>query len=53
MISENGVGCKTSEDQILNWAWEAWRLAVGPPIREIYPKAVLFLNEGAKKNGSK
>lgn len=33
------------------WIWEAWRQAIGPNIRELYPKMINTLNEGAQKAG--
>ncbi|XP_026471680.1 angiotensin-converting enzyme-like [Ctenocephalides felis] len=39
------------EERLLRWAWEAWRFAVGPPIRTKYPEFVKILNIGAHNNG--
>lgn len=33
------------------WAWEAWRLAIGPRIKEIYPELISVMNEGTKNRG--
>lgn len=41
----------SDQERILRWAWEAWRFAVGPPIRTIYPEFVKLLNIGAQNNG--
>lgn len=33
------------------WIWEAWRNAIGPSIRELYPQLIDLSNRGAQKGG--
>lgn len=47
----NRSDCMLRFDEVLRWAWESWRLAVGPKIGQIYPYAVSMMNVGAKNNG--
>ena len=35
----------------LQWAWQAWRDATGPHMRDLYTEYVKLANEGAKQNG--
>lgn len=35
----------------LLWGWVAWRQAVGPPARPLYPAVVGLMNQGARSNG--
>lgn len=44
--------CALRLNEMFRWAWESWRLAVGPSIHEIYPKAVQIMNIGARNNGT-
>ena len=37
--------------EILLWAWQGWRRAVGPRALEFYPTLVAQLNDGATNNG--
>ncbi|GAB0093220.1 Angiotensin-converting enzyme [Sergentomyia squamirostris] len=41
----------TKPEIIYQWAWEAWRMAVGVTIGEIYPTAVELMNRGAQHTG--
>ena len=43
--------CMLNSKEIFNWAWEAWRFAVGPPIASVYPEAIFLMNIGAINNG--
>lgn len=43
--------CSFRENEVIRWAWEAWRLAVGVKVGEIFPKAAGLMNEGARRNG--
>lgn len=43
--------CNENKNQIDYWIWEAWRLAVGPVIKEPYLELVELMNDGAKGNG--
>lgn len=43
--------CILPPDLILHWAWEAWRLAIGPEIKKHFPNAVYLMNLGAQNNG--
>ncbi|XP_068685957.1 angiotensin-converting enzyme-like [Montipora foliosa] len=42
---------KSREYNELLWAWKGWRDAVGPPIRPLYEKLVVLLNDGARRHG--
>uniref|UniRef100_A0A1B0GPC4 Angiotensin-converting enzyme n=1 Tax=Phlebotomus papatasi TaxID=29031 RepID=A0A1B0GPC4_PHLPP len=45
-------GCHPSNPEIIyQWAWEAWRMAVGVTIGNIYPRAVDLMNRGAHNSG--
>lgn len=44
--------CSLRVNEITRWAWEAWRLAVGVKVGQIFPKAVGLMNQGAKSNGN-
>lgn len=44
------MGNSRDYDELL-WAWKGWRDAVGPPMRLLYQKLVVLLNEGASKRG--
>ena len=35
----------------LRWAWNVWRIAVGPKIKPMYEKFVKLVNKGAQENG--
>lgn len=35
----------------LRWAWNVWRIAVGPEMKPLYKKFVDLVNKGAKENG--
>lgn len=43
--------CMLDVNQIFRWSWESWRMAVGPPIQQLYPGAVQLMNIGAQNNG--
>ncbi|XP_055846747.1 angiotensin-converting enzyme-like [Episyrphus balteatus] len=45
------LDCALPQDVIVRWAWESWRLAVGPEIGNSYPSAVYLMNAGAQNNG--
>ncbi|XP_059612587.1 angiotensin-converting enzyme-like [Phlebotomus argentipes] len=46
------LGCQPTRPEIIyHWAWEAWRMAVGVSIGNIYPSAVALMNRGARKGG--
>jgi peptidyl-dipeptidase A len=50
-LLENGpINRITNKEEILRWAWEAWRLAVGPTIATVYPEAVEIMNIAAMDN---
>lgn len=40
-------------NDIQNWIWESWRVAVGPKIKNFYPRLVNLMNEGARKENFK
>ena len=43
---------RTSRKKVeLDWAWKAWRDAVGPPIKTLYGNLVDLLNIGAREHG--
>uniref|UniRef100_A0A1B0CRV9 Angiotensin-converting enzyme n=1 Tax=Lutzomyia longipalpis TaxID=7200 RepID=A0A1B0CRV9_LUTLO len=45
-------GCAPKNPEtIYHWAWEAWRVAVGIPIGNVYPTAVALMNRGAQNAG--
>lgn len=43
--------CAFRFNEVLRWAWESWRAAVGYRIGQIYPYAIQLMNTGAKNNG--
>ncbi|XP_055595947.1 angiotensin-converting enzyme-like [Uranotaenia lowii] len=45
--------CSTNQEAILSWAWQSWRLAVGPPIKESYQMLMNLMNLGAQRAGYK
>lgn len=42
-----------NKNEISNWIWETWRVAVGPRIKEVYPDLVSLMNEGLTRDGFK
>lgn len=47
----NRSDCALRFNEVFRWAWESWRLAVGPRIGTVYAKAIDVMNIGAKANG--
>lgn len=47
----NRSDCALRFNEVFRWAWESWRLAVGPRIGTIYERAIDVMNIGAKANG--
>ncbi|XP_055529877.1 angiotensin-converting enzyme-like isoform X2 [Wyeomyia smithii] len=41
----------SNDESILNWAWQSWRLAVGPPLKKSYQQLFTHLNNGARRAG--
>ncbi|KAL7043076.1 hypothetical protein ACKWTF_001382 [Chironomus riparius] len=46
---KNTLDCKRNVDVINYWIWEVWRQSIGPNIRELYPKLIKTMNNGAQK----
>ncbi|XP_052873859.1 angiotensin-converting enzyme-like [Anopheles cruzii] len=40
------------EAAILRWAWESWRMAVGPPMRQPYAKLIGLMNAGCLRGAN-
>lgn len=47
----NRSDCMLRFDEVLRWAWESWRSAVGTKIGQIYSYAIAMMNVGAQSNG--
>jgi peptidyl-dipeptidase A len=45
--------CLKHDDELNYWIWEAWRVAVGPKIKEFYPHLVELMSEAARKDDYK
>lgn len=45
------MDCSLRFNEVTRWAWEAWRLAVGVKVGNIFPDATAIMNAGAKQNG--
>lgn len=43
------MGKSRDYDELL-WGWKNWRDAVGPPMRPLYEKLVVHLNDGARRH---
>lgn len=43
--------CRDQKSTIDFWIWEAWRNAIGPEIRKLYPQLINLSNRGAQKGG--
>ena len=50
-FSSDANTCMAHKFSISSWIWEAWRMAVGPRIKQIYPELVNLMNEGVAKDG--
>lgn len=48
----NRSDCALRFNEVFRWAWESWRMAVGPAIAKIYPNAIGVMNVGARANGN-
>ncbi|KAK4299128.1 hypothetical protein Pmani_028570 [Petrolisthes manimaculis] len=47
----NGVMRSSRDPALLLWAWEAWRDALGPPIRPLFTQTSRVSNAAAKRGG--
>ncbi|EAT34915.1 AAEL012873-PA [Aedes aegypti] len=43
--------CSIARESLHSWAWQSWRLAVGPPMKESYRKLIDRMNSGARRLG--
>lgn len=48
----NRSDCALRFNEMFRWAWESWRMAVGPSIAQVYPNAFNVMNIGAEANGN-
>lgn len=47
----NRSDCTLRYTEVLRWAWESWRAAVGRKVGDIYSHAISVMNIGAKNSG--
>uniref|UniRef100_A0A182NHM3 Angiotensin-converting enzyme n=1 Tax=Anopheles dirus TaxID=7168 RepID=A0A182NHM3_9DIPT len=40
------------DETVLRWAWESWRMAVGPPMRQPYGRLVELMNSGCLRGAN-
>uniref|UniRef100_A0A182FFW1 Angiotensin-converting enzyme n=1 Tax=Anopheles albimanus TaxID=7167 RepID=A0A182FFW1_ANOAL len=57
MLGEDRVGPQVchgaiSEETVLQWAWESWRMAVGPPMRQPYGRLIELMNAGCLRGAN-
>ncbi|XP_053686137.1 angiotensin-converting enzyme-like [Sabethes cyaneus] len=45
------ANCSSNDGSVLSWAWESWRLAVGPPMKKPYQQLITYMNIGARRAG--
>ncbi|XP_062713969.1 angiotensin-converting enzyme-like [Aedes albopictus] len=45
------INCSINREILHSWAWQSWRLAVGPPMKESYGKLIGHMNIGAQRLG--
>lgn len=43
--------CQLDTFTVTRWAWESWRLAVGPAVWRPLSTAIAVMNEGSRRNG--
>ncbi|XP_058835010.1 angiotensin-converting enzyme-like isoform X2 [Topomyia yanbarensis] len=48
---KQAANCMASDEKILDWAWQSWRLAVGPPVKDSYRQLIDVMNVGARRSG--
>ncbi|KFB42468.1 AGAP007622-PA-like protein [Anopheles sinensis] len=41
-----------NHETILRWAWESWRMAVGPPMRQPYARLIDLMNMGCLRSAN-
>ncbi|XP_062554750.1 angiotensin-converting enzyme-like isoform X2 [Armigeres subalbatus] len=47
-VSKN---CSIGQNSLHSWAWQSWRLAVGPPSKQFYRQLMDHMNTGARRMG--
>ncbi|XP_050074546.1 angiotensin-converting enzyme-like [Anopheles maculipalpis] len=40
------------DESVLRWAWESWRMAVGPPMRQPYGRLIELMNSGCMRGAN-
>uniref|UniRef100_A0A182RFM6 Angiotensin-converting enzyme n=1 Tax=Anopheles funestus TaxID=62324 RepID=A0A182RFM6_ANOFN len=40
------------DETVLRWAWESWRMAVGPPMRQPYGRLIQLMNRGCMRGAN-
>lgn len=50
-VSHDVNECMRRKNEIQFWIWESWRVAVGPRIKNLYPRLVNLMNWGAREGG--
>ncbi|XP_058464729.1 angiotensin-converting enzyme-like [Malaya genurostris] len=50
-LFKDKMNCMMNDQHILSWAWQSWRLAVGPPVKESYHSLIQVMNVGARRSG--
>uniref|UniRef100_A0A182QPM5 Angiotensin-converting enzyme n=1 Tax=Anopheles farauti TaxID=69004 RepID=A0A182QPM5_9DIPT len=45
-------GPELPDETVLRWAWESWRMAVGPPMRKPYGRLIELMNSGCLRGAN-